>query len=441
MVTTQRRAYLTSIEKRSIFLILIGTFLEYFDLVIYVHLAVALNPLFFPVENPWVATLFGVLTFSSAYLLRPLGAFVFGYIGDKKGRKASIVWTSILMGLASFTIGCLPSYETIGFTASLIFILARGLQGFSSIGEITGAHIFTVEVTEKIPSAHFVSVLSSTMMCLGSTVALIVGLASFKMDPLNGWRWPFLLGALVAFVGGIIRVRAIESPAFSFLKEKKMQPTLRETVTFLETLQFRKKNYWCYFGMEIVTPVAFYFTYRYCSELLKGIGFTTTEIMLHNVPLGILQVLSTLGLGALALVCEPFKILKMRGMIGLIFLPFAFLLLATHQTPTSIFIVQLLAALFWGLSVLPALVKIVQAFPIIGRCTNLGSAYAISHAMMYVVTSYGTFFLDQAFGIWGVGAFFMMAALISLISTYHFQVLTPSIPVASGEEMPKFQTA
>lgn len=423
MALAQTHSHLMPIEKRSIFLILIGTFLEYFDLVLYVHLAVILNPLFFPTTNPLVAGLFGVLTFSSAYLLRPLGSFVFGYIGDKMGRKASIVWTSLLMGLASLTMGCLPSYEILGFTASVVFILARALQGFSSIGEIVGAQVFVAEVSEKTPYVHFLGVLPSAMMALGSAVALGSGMLCLRMDPINGWRWPFLMGAFVAIVGGIIRTKAIESPAFTALKDKKSHPTEKETLTFLQTLQFRKRNYWYYFGMEITTPMAFYFSYRYCSELLKGMGLSPADVILHNFPIGVMQLLGILGLGALTLAFDPLKILKTRAIIGFLLIPFLFWTLSTAQTASSIFIVQLSVALFWGLSICPALIKIVHSFPIIGRCVNLGSAYAISHAMMYVVTSYGIFSLDRAFGIWGVGSLFMVTTLISLVCIYRFQML------------------
>lgn len=411
---------LTSVEKRSIFLVLIGTFLEYFDLVLYVHLAVVLNPLFFPATDPWMAGLLGVFTFSSAYLLRPLGAFVFGYIGDKIGRKASIVWTSGLMGLAALTIACLPPYASIGFAASILFILARSLQGFSSIGEIIGAQVFIVEVAGKSPSANFLSILPQFAINLGSVVALGMGMLCLHLDPAHGWRWPFFFGTVVAFVGGFIRLRAIESPVFLETQNKQKDPTIQETVTFFQLLPFRKRNYWYLFGIEASSPLTFYFVMRYCAGLLEKIGLTPTHIIAHNFGVILLYLAVLLFLGRLSLMYDPLKILKQRLLVGLCLIPL--LLYSLHLFPNegAIFGVQIILFSLLAGSITPAQFQVIQAFPVIGRCTNIGSAYAISHASMYVITSMLIFFLDQAFGLWGVAVLFMITAAIAVLCASQF---------------------
>lgn len=406
-------------EKQSIFLVLIGTFLEYFDLVLYVHLAVILNPLFFPTSDPWIAGLLGVFTFSSVYILRPLGAFVFGYIGDHFGRKASIIWTSVTMGLTTLTIACLPPYASLGFAASLIFILARALQGFSSIGEWIGALVFTSEVSAKSPRAYFLSILPTVCIILGSTAALGIGLICLHLNPESGWRWAFFTGSIIAFVGGVIRLKAIESPAFQELEKKKKKPTQEETIQLFQTLQFRKKNYWYYFGMEALGPLMFYFSFRYCSDLLKQIGLVPTDIMLHNFSVCCVGLSAAFMWGYLALHYDPLRILKTKWLIGLCCTPFFFATLGLLKTELVIFGVQCLTVTFLT-DVSPAQFKIVHAFPVIGRCTNLGSAYAISHAAMYVVTSSFIFFLDHLFGVWGVGALFIGVAALALFCVSRF---------------------
>lgn len=421
---------LTPIEKRSIFLILLGTFLEYFDLVLYMHLAVVLNPLFFPSTDPWVAGLLGVFAFSSAYLLRPLGAFVFGYVGDKKGRKASIVWTSGLMGCAVLTIACLPPYASIGLTASIFFIFARLLQGFSSIGEMISAQVFTAEISAKSAYADFLSVLPATTIIIGSMTALGVAAFCLHLDPVNGWRWPFFLGAFVAIIGGFIRLRAIESPAFLAVQKQKREPTTKETLAFFRTLAVRKKNYWYYFGIETITPLTLYFTLRSCSDLLKGMGFNATHIISHNFIMTGVNLLFVILWGWLTLKYDPLTILKRRFLVGFFLIPPLMWALASFPYEEVVFVVQVLLLSFVAGSMIPAQFKIIQAFPVVGRCTNLGSAYAFSHTAMYVITSLFVFSLDQTFGLWGVGALFMVTTAIAIFCASQF---TPE------EKLPPFQ--
>jgi MFS transporter, MHS family, proline/betaine transporter len=106
---------LTREQKESIALLQIGTFLEYFDLMLYVHMAVLLNELFFPKTDPLTARLIGALSFSSVFILRPFGAIIFGYIGDNFGRKLTVIITTILMAVSCIIMYILPTYNEIGF--------------------------------------------------------------------------------------------------------------------------------------------------------------------------------------------------------------------------------------------------------------------------------------------------------------------------------------
>lgn len=430
--------YLTPLEKKSIGLVLIGTFLEYFDLTLYVHLAVVLNPIFFPPGDPWTAGLFGVFTFSSAYVLRPVGAFVFGYVGDKVGRKASIVWTSGMMGATALTLACLPTYSSIGITASILFIFARALQGFSSIGEIVGAQVFIAEVVEKSRYAHFLSVLPAFMMGVGSAVALGLGFFCLKLDPVSGWRWPFFFGVTVAIVGGFIRLNAIESPVFLTVQKKKERLAKEETQQFFELASFRKTNYWCYFGIELIPPLAFYFAMRYCADFLKDMGLSPTQIISHNSGVILIMLAFTLLMGWLTLSYDPLTLLKRRLLLGLCLIPLLLWSLAGFPSEETVFIVQAFLFSLFAVGSLPAQFKIIRSFPVLGRCTNLGSAFAISHAAMYVITSSLVFFLDQTFGIWGVGSLFILTAATALFCAHHLtlsdQTLSDALSPSNLEE-------
>ena len=412
---------ISPIERRSIGLMLLGTVLEYFDFVLYVHLAVVLVPLFFPTQDKSVQDFLAVCTFLISYLLRPLGSFVFGYVGDKIGRKASIVWTSVIMGAASLTVACLPTYDAIGIMAPVIFLFARGLQGFSSIGEVIGARVFIAEVAKKSSHPNFLTTLAFAAMGVGSILALGAGSLFLKIDPINGWRWPYLIGSTVAFIGGIIRMRCIESPVFLQHKERAKNPSQDEVFNFVKILGFRRRNYWCYFAMEAIAPLAFYVCMSYfpAKILREQLGLSPADVMSHNFFITLIQLGMLLGWGLLGDKFNPWLVTKTRLWIGFWVVPLAMTLLIGTKSQSAIFCLQLLTLTFAG-GLAPANYKIIQSFPVIGRCTNIGSGYALVHVLMYIVASAGVMVLDRYLGFWGVAGLFQLTLTVSLIGFYLF---------------------
>src|SRR5689334_21114447 len=126
---------LTKLQKQTIRLLSIGTFLEYFDLFLYVHMAVLLNDLFFPPNDSNIQSLLAAFSFCSPFVFRTFGAWGLGYIGDKYGRKITIIITTLVTGITCFVIAFLPTYAQIGIQATWIILVCRMLQGFSSMGE------------------------------------------------------------------------------------------------------------------------------------------------------------------------------------------------------------------------------------------------------------------------------------------------------------------
>jgi len=144
-------------EKEAIGLLQVGTFLEYFDLMLYVHMAVLLNELFFPKTDAHTAALLSAFAFCSTYVLRPLGALIFGYIGDNIGRKTTVIITTMMMSISCIIMATLPTYAQIGITAAWAVTLCRIIQGISSMGEIIGAEIYLTEMTKPPASYQIVS--------------------------------------------------------------------------------------------------------------------------------------------------------------------------------------------------------------------------------------------------------------------------------------------
>ncbi|MFK7973783.1 MAG: MFS transporter [Rickettsiaceae bacterium] len=133
-------------QKGAIFLLQLGTFLEYFDLMLFVHMAVVLNELFFPKYDPFTSSLLQAFAFCSTFAFKPLGALLFGYIGDKVGRKHTVVITTIIMAISCIIMANVPTYAQIGIAASWVMLVCRALQGMSSIGESIGAELYTAEL-------------------------------------------------------------------------------------------------------------------------------------------------------------------------------------------------------------------------------------------------------------------------------------------------------
>ena len=208
---------LTREQKEAVGLLQMGTFLEYFDLMLYVHMAVLLNELFFPQTDPHTAALMTAFSFCSTYILRPVGALLFGWVGDNMGRKPTVVITTIMMAASCIIMANLPTYAQIGITATWLVTLCRILQGISSLGEITASEVYLTELIpepQKSPVVAFLRVVDD----LGSMVAiLIAALVTIKgMD----WRIAFWIGAAIAAIGSVARIKLRESPEFAQAKNE-----------------------------------------------------------------------------------------------------------------------------------------------------------------------------------------------------------------------------
>jgi len=214
---------LGSEQKKAVGLLSIGTFLEYFDLMLYIHMAVLLNELFFPKTDPFTASLLSAFAFCSSYILRPFGALIFGFIGDFIGRKSVIVITTIIMAITCTTIAVLPTYAQIGITASWIITICRMVQGMAASAESRGAEIYITESIKpplQYPLVAIITVFSAvgTSFALGIS-SIFTNVNIFGTDN-QYWRVAFFLGALIGLVGGVARTSLRE--ASEFANKKKM---------------------------------------------------------------------------------------------------------------------------------------------------------------------------------------------------------------------------
>lgn len=197
----------------------IGSALEYYDFFIYgTAAALVFSKVFFPASSPATGTLLALATFGVGYLARPVGAFVLGHVGDRFGRKRVLVFTLLLMGLATFCVGCLPTYASVGVLAPVLLVVLRLLQGLSAAGEQAGANSMSLEHAPEHRRAYFTSfTLSGTQAGQILATAIFLPVAALPQADLLtwGWRVPFWGSALVVVVGFVIRRKLDETPVFA----------------------------------------------------------------------------------------------------------------------------------------------------------------------------------------------------------------------------------
>jgi MFS family permease len=196
----------------------IGSVLEYYDFFIYgTAAALVFGKVFFPESDPATATLLSFATYGVGYVARPIGAFFMGHIGDKYGRKRVLILSVTMMGVSTFLVGCLPSYDSIGLWAPALLVVLRLMQGFSASGEQASANSLTLEHAPDDRRGFFTSfTLGGTQTGLIIATAVFLPIGTLPDDQLLtwGWRIPFWLSAFVVLAGVLIRRRLEETPAF-----------------------------------------------------------------------------------------------------------------------------------------------------------------------------------------------------------------------------------
>ena len=201
---------------------LIGTTVEFYDFYVYATAAVLVFPsLFFPAQNETAQLLSSFAVFGVAFIARPLGSIVFGHFGDKFGRKGTLVASLLTMGIATFLIGCLPTATVPGweFWAPALLVVMRFSQGLALGGEWSGAALLA---TENAPANK--RAIYGTFPQLGAPIGFIIAnviflVFSYTLSPTAfmewGWRVPFLLSAVMVIIGLYVRLKLIETPAFT----------------------------------------------------------------------------------------------------------------------------------------------------------------------------------------------------------------------------------
>lgn len=217
----------TDVAKKAVVATALGNAMEWFDFGIYSYLAVTIGKVFFPEITGLAQLVFTFATFAVAFLVRPFGGIFFGMLGDRLGRKKILAVTLVIMAFATLSIGLIPSYASIGITASILLLVARLVQGFSAGGEYSGAMTFIAESTPDKKRGFMASGLEVGTLAGYIAGSGIVTLLTFVLGSETmlawGWRIPFYIAAPIGIIGLYLRNHLEETPAFEAMEQAKTE--------------------------------------------------------------------------------------------------------------------------------------------------------------------------------------------------------------------------
>lgn len=258
-----------STRRRVIGATFIGNFVEWFDYAVYGYLASTIAVTFFPPGNETAQLLSAWGVFAVSFLIRPIGGFVWGWIGDRHGRKTALSWSILIMSIATLSIGLLPTYEAIGMLAPLLLLLIRVVQGFSAAGEYAGASAFLVEYAPRGKRGRYASVVpASTASGLLFGLLFVTVLTGVLGQPTIAewaWRIPFWLAGPLGIIGLYIRMKLEDTPAFAELTEQDEVVRAPWRELFVENWRVLLQT----FGAALLNAVAFYVLLSYMPNYLE----------------------------------------------------------------------------------------------------------------------------------------------------------------------------
>jgi len=407
---TRRRAMLGSA---------VGSAVEWYDYFLYGTMAsLVFAPLFFPAADPVSSQMLALASFALAFLIRPVGGVIFAHIGDRVGRKKTLIMTLTIMGLATAGIGLMPTYASIGMWAPVLLTLLRLLQGLALGGEWGGGLLMAVEYAPK-NKRGFYGAIPQTGALFGLAMGNLTASganAIFTNEEFlaYGWRIPFLMSVLLVGLGLWIRNAVAETPSFQKVQAEKT--TAR--VPLMETL----KNHWravlVTIGAKFLETSTFFIFATFSLTYAISLGFTRGEALNAILIAAIVAIPVMLAVGALSDRIGRKKMYMIGGVLVMLYILPYFWLLNQKSLPLLIVAVVLGFGVIWSMygAVLGTLFA--ESYSADVRYTGVSLGYQIGAALVGgPAPLIGTWLLHEYNGSYvPVGLFIMVCGVISLIS-------------------------
>ena len=396
--------------KKSIFVVSLGTLLEWAEFTFFAYMADDLSQIFFPADNPDLARLKIYGVFAASYLMRPAGALFFGHIGDRYGRKPPMIASLFLMAFTTFSIGILPTYNSIGTASPILLIIFRMLQGFAVGGEFNGATVLLTEYDKKRPflAGSWTSFASACGMAFGSLMATIISALNYS----DLWRIPFLLSSVLALIAIYLRKDMEETEDFKIAK--KNNSLFR--VPILAAWKHNKAGLICAAAMSMFISVYVYTGNIYYRTVAVNIGEIAPKDAAFALTIGV--GLNTILIPIFAMLADKTNGYKMCfiGLISALILSPLIMFLATVGN----FKFLILGQVIYG--IIDAIVS-ATAYTILTSYFKTGTKYSGSSFAWSVTTAIfggsalivNEFLLGHLKLISGPGLYMSLSALICLI--------------------------
>ncbi len=407
----------TNSKTRVLFASLVGTTIEFFDFYIYATAAVIIFPhLFFPASSGSAAVLQSLATFAIAFIARPIGAALFGHLGDRIGRKATLVAALLTMGISTVCIGLLPTYAQIGIIAPLLLAVCRLGQGLGLGGEWSGAVLLATENAPEGKRAWY-----GMFPQLGAPIGIILATGSFLLLSAVipeqafmqwGWRIPFIASAVLVIVGLYIRLKLHETPAFQKVLDKQKEVN----IPFKEVLTKHTGKLILGTVAAICTFVVFYLT------TVFALNWGTTKLGYARGEFLELQLFATLCFAAFiplsAIFAEKFgrKTTSIGVCIAAAIFGLFFSSMLESGNTLIVFLFLCTGLAIMGLTYGPIGTVLSELFPTSVRYTgsaltfNLAGIFGASFAPLIATK------LAETYGLYAVGYYLTAASLLSLIA-------------------------
>ncbi|UVT17652.1 MAG: MFS transporter [Nitrospira sp.] len=394
----------------------VGNVLEWYDFALFGYFAPVLSLLFFPSSDPSLSLIATFSVFAVGFLARPLGALLFGYWGDTRGRREALAWSILLMALPTCLVGMLPTYAQIGLAAPLALTALRFLQGLSVGGEFTGSVTFLVEHAAPAERGYIGSWAGFSAQIgalLGSGIGTVAA-ASLTAEALQewGWRIPFLSGSLIALVGWYLRRRIPESPAF----ERLQQTGSVSSSPVRELLLSHRAPLLQVIGLVLLHGVAFYMFYVFLPTYLTRVT---------DLPMGTTLTINTLCMALLAILIPVMGKLSDRvghrwilagGAAGLALGTVPFFLWLSSGQIALIVAAQTLITVFVAAYMGPFFAIVATLFPVSRRYTGLSLSYNMAAALFGgTAPLLATILIERSGNILAPGWYVSLCAILSLI--------------------------
>lgn len=407
---------------------LIGTAIEWYDFYLYgTASALVFNRLFFPTFSPVAGTLAAFATFWVGFGARPLGGIFFGHFGDRIGRKSMLVLTLLLMGIATFLIGILPTYATIGVWAPLFLVILRLFQGFAVGGEWGGAVLIATEHSPHERRGFF-----GSWPQAGAPLGLLLATAMFTLATLFltqaqflafGWRIPFLLSLLLIIIGLFIRLRVQESPDFRRIKETHMEARM----PLIEVFRTSGKEIALATGAFLVDVAGFYLFFTFV------LAYGTTQLgMPRLIVLNATLVASALfffTIPAAAALSDKLgrRPVYIAGIIYTAVMIFPIFWLIESRSAFLVIVSLSLAELGLALMHGPQAALFSELFDTRVRYSGASLGYQIGSVLGGGLTPFiATALLSAAHASWPISLYLITMAVISLVSVFLIRETRPS---------------